>query len=252
MAQKFKHTALNALIWSGVEKFSLQAIGFISTIIVARLLTPADFGLIAMITVFIAVSNVFIDSGFGTAIIQKKDLNNSDCSTVFYFNLFIAAILYAILFFAAPFIASFYKQPSLTNLTRVLGLVLIFNSLGLIQIALIQKEIVFKTNTTINLIALLISSSIGITCALLNFGVWSLVIQQVCLSISKCALLWIFNSWRPILVFSRSSFKQLFHFSSRLLISEILETFFQNIYYLIIGRLFPATQLGYFTQGKKA
>src|SRR5579871_4375208 len=138
MSQKLKNTTINALIWSGIEKFSLQAIGFISTIIVARLLTPADFGLVAMITVFIAVSNVFIDSGFGTAIIQKKDLTNDDCSTVFFFNLFIAILLYLVLFFCAPFIATFYHQPALTNLTRVLGLVLVFNSLGLIQISLIQ------------------------------------------------------------------------------------------------------------------
>ncbi|MES1222005.1 MAG: lipopolysaccharide biosynthesis protein, partial [Bacteroidota bacterium] len=251
MTQKLKHTAINALIWSGIEKFSLQAIGFISTIIVARLLTPADFGLVAMITIFIAISNVFIDSGFGTAIIQKKDLTNADCSTVFFFNLLIAIILYFILFFCAPLIADFYKQPELTNLTRVLGLVLVFNSLGLIQISLIQKEIKFKTNTKINLFALLISSSTGITCALLGFGVWSLVIQQVCLSLVKTILLWTFNKWRPVLEFSKSSFHHLFRFSSGLLLSEILETFFQNIYYVIIGRFFPASELGFFTQAKK-
>ncbi|MBS1932847.1 MAG: lipopolysaccharide biosynthesis protein [Bacteroidetes bacterium] len=251
MSQKLKNTTINALIWSGIEKFSLQAIGFISTIIVARLLTPADFGLVAMITVFIAVSNVFIDSGFGTAIIQKKNLTNEDCSTVFFFNLFIAVLLYLVLFFCAPFIADFYKQPALINLTRVLGLVLVFNSLGLIQISLIQKEIKFKTNTKINLFAIIISSTTGITCALLGFGVWSLVIQQVCLSLSKTILLWLFNSWRPVFVFSKSSFSHLFRFSSGLLVSEILETFFQNIYYIIIGRFFPASELGFFTQAKK-
>jgi O-antigen/teichoic acid export membrane protein len=242
---------ISGVIWSTIERFSVQTIRFVVTIILARLLSPGDYGLLGMLTIFIAISNVFIDSGFGHTLIQKKDANNIDYSTIFYYSIGLSFIFYIILFFAAPSIAAFYKQPLLKDLSRVVFLNLIFTSLSGMQNVLVSKTMNFKIYARVSVISYITSGAISIVMAYRGYGVWCLVFQTLCNTIIQTILLWIFNTWRPMLVFSINSFKKLFAKSSSLLATGIVSQIFDNIYYVIIGKFYSNINLGFYTQAKR-
>ena len=201
-----------------------------------------------MLTIFIAISTSFIDSGFSQALIRKKDCTPEDYSTVFYFNFIVGLLTYLILFFSAPFISAFFKEPQLTPLVRVFGFVLIIDSFSIIQRTTLTKRIDFKLQTRISIISALFSGFVGIAMAYAGYGVWSLVFKTISMKAINSALLWLWNKWRPIKKFSRRSFKELFSFGSKLLASGLIDTAYRNIYYLIIGKYFSAAELGFYTR----
>ncbi len=246
-----KKKTISGLFWSFSDLIANQGIRFIIQIVLARLLLPEDFGIIGMITVFIAVSQSIIDSGFSNALIREKDSTQEDYSTVFYFNLFMSIALYIVLFFSANAISVFFKAPKLISILRVLLLVLIINSFGLIQRTILIKNIDFKTQTKISVISSIISGIVAIFLAYLGFGVWSLVIQTLLMQFIQSLLLSFSNKWLPSLVFSMDSFKRLFGFGWKLLVSGLINTLYNNLYYLIIGKAFSASDLGYYTNAQK-
>ena len=214
----------------------------------ARILTPEDYGLVGMLAIFIAVSQSLIDSGFSQALIRKQDRSEIDNSTVFYFNIGVGAILYLILFFSAPLIASFYNEPQLVPITRIIGLSLVFNSLVVVQRALLTINLDFKTQAKASFVGVIISGAIGITMAYTGFGVWAIVWQQISNLAVVTVLLWILSRWKPIWAYSWKSFRELFSFGSKLLASGLLDTIFRNLYLIVIGKFFKASDLGYYTR----
>lgn len=243
-----KQRTVSGLIWSFVDQFANQGITFVAGIILARILSPREFGLIGMITVFIAVSESFINSGFSSALIRKKNCSDVDYSTVFYFNLTVGSLLYVLLYLAAPSIAQFFEESELNSIVRVLGLLLIIDSLTIIQRTILTKRIDFKLQTRISVIASIISGIISVGMAIYGWGVWSLVAQRLIKQSINSALLWWWNRWIPLAVFCRRSFKELFSFGSKLLVSGLIDTLYRNVYYLIIGKFFSAQELGFYTR----
>lgn len=246
-----KQKTVSGLFWSFTDNFAKLGITFVIGIILARLLTPREFGLIGMTTIFIAVSQSFIDSGFTQALIRKKDCTQADYSTVFYFNLFISFIFYALLFSAGGLISQFFNEPLLERIVQVLGLVLIINALTIVQQAQLIRAINFKLQTSISIISALISGAIGISMAFAGYGVWSLVATTLSSAFVTMLLLWLWNGWRPSRTFSRDSLTEMFSFGSRLLVSGLINTVYQNIYLLVIGRYFSAAILGYYTRAQE-
>ncbi len=251
MSDGLKNKTLHGLFWSFFERSGQQGIQFIISIILARLLLPEQFGLIAMLTIFMTIAQLFIDSGFGQALIQKKDATHIDECSIFYFNILVGCLAAGLLRLAAPWIAAFYNQPLLTPLTRVLSFNLIINSFGLIQTTLLIRDIDFKTQMKVSMIAALLSGIIGVTMAYRGFGVWSLVAQSLSINLFRTILLWIFHRWRPSLQFSLTSLRTMFAFGSKLLLSGFLDRFFQNIYLLVIGKIFSPAALGFYSRGQK-
>ena len=251
MTLNIRKKMISGLLWSVVERFGQQVIQFVITIIIARILTPADYGLIGMIAIFMGISYSFIDSGFEQALIQRQNTTKKDESTIFYFNIILGFIFFIIIYIVSPLIAAFYKQPLLIPITRVVALNIIINSFGIVQNALITKTIDFKRLTKISLISVVISGIIGIILAIKGFGVWSLVIQLIVGNIARVILLWLLSKWRPLFVFSFKSFKSLFSFGSKLLASSLLNQIFDNIYNIVIGKIYTPASLGYYTQAKR-
>lgn len=251
MSDSLRSKTVKGVIWSSIERFSTQGVQFLIMIIMARLLTPKDYGLIGMLAIFLAVAQSLIDSGFSQALIRKQDRTDVDNSTVFYFNIVVSSALYLILFIAAPFVADFYNQPELTSVMRVVCLGVILNSLAVVQRALLTVRIDFKTQAKASLSAAVISGCIGIVLAYCGFGVWSLVVQQLLNLSVNTLLLWIFSKWRPIAVFSWKSFHELFAFGSKMLASGLLDTLYRNIYPIVIGKLFSASSLGHYTRAQQ-
>lgn len=243
-----KQKTISGLTWSFIDNFAQKSLTFVIGIILARLLTPSEFGLIGMITIFIAVSESFINSGFGAALIRKQNCTDVDFSTVFYFNLAGGGVFYWILFFSAPAISRFFNEPQLTNLVKVLAIVLIIDSLTIIQRIILIKRIDFKLQTKISVAASIVSGAVGIYLAFSGFGVWSLAVKQITQRAVDSSLLWLWSSWRPLPVFSRTSFNEMFSFGYKLLISGLIDTLYRNIYLLIIGKYFSAQELGYYTR----
>ncbi len=243
-----KQKTISGLIWSFIDQFANLGISFIVGVILARLLSPAEFGLIGMITIFIAVSQSFINSGFSSALIRKINCTNEDYSTVFFFNLAAGIIFVLILFFSSPLIADFFNEPTLKPIVRVLSLLLLIESLTIIQRTILTKRVDFKLQARISIISSSIAGVVAISMAYSGYGVWSLVFQQVLNQGLKSLLLWLWNHWRPVLIFSKASFKELFGFGSKLLVSGLIDTLYNNIYYLIIGKFFSAQELGYYTR----
>lgn len=248
MSHSLKQKTVKGVLWSSLERFSVQGIQFIVMIIMARMLTPNDYGLVGMLAVFIAVSQSLVDSGFSQALIRKQDRTETDNSTVFYFNIIVGFILYGLLFALAPFIADFYNEPQLTVITRVIGLSVLFNSLVVVQRALLTIKIDFKTQAKAALTAAIISGILGIWMAASGYGVWSIVAQQLANLGINTLLLWILSHWRPSLTYSWKSFHELFGFGSKLMVSGLIDTIYRNIYLIVIGRVFSAADLGYYTR----
>lgn len=248
MSESLKSKTAKGVIWSSIERFSTQGIQFLIMIVMARLLTPEDYGLIGMVAIFLAVSQSLIDSGFSQALIRKQNRTEADNSTVFYFNIIISSLLYIILYISAPFVADFYNQPELTKVMRIICLGVIINSLAVVQRALLTIKIDFKTQAKSSLIAAIFSGCIGIFIAYNGLGVWALVIQQLLNLTTNTLLLWFFSRWRPKAIFSWNSFRELFAFGSKLLISGLIDTLYKNIYPIVIGKLFNASSLGHYTR----
>ncbi|MEG2278304.1 MAG: lipopolysaccharide biosynthesis protein [Odoribacter sp.] len=246
-----KDKTINGAIWSLVDNVAGSGITFFVGLLLARLLSPEEFGVIGMLTIFIAISNSFVDSGFSNALIRKNNVREIDYNTVFYFNLFVGICCYILLFIASPAISRFFREPQLVAITRVLGLILIINALAIIQRTQFIKKIDFKTQTKVSVISSVSSGGIGIGMAFADYGVWSLVGQQLSRQLFNTLFLWIYSKWRPACEFSTGSFKEMFSFGSKLLFSGLLNTIYQNIYYLIIGRFYSADQLGQYTRAEQ-
>lgn len=246
-----KEKTVRGISWSLAEQFGLQGLRLVLGIILARILAPADYGLIGMIAVFFAIAQVFIDGGFSISYIQKKEVNEEDANTIFYTNLLTSFLVYAVLWFSAPAIARFYSQPQLVELTRVLSVVLIINSFNIIQVARLTRDVDFRRKTLISLVATMCSGILGIIAALKGLGVWSLVIQQIAGRFFSTLLFWFTARWRPGFSFSSSSFRNMFSFGAWAMASNLVRTVFDNIYTLTIGRMFPVAQVGYYTKAQQ-
>ena len=251
MSQDIWQKTKIGMSWHAFENIAVQGISFVLNIILARLLTPHDYGTIGMILIFLTFSNIFVDSGLSRALIQRQDRTENDFSTVLIFNILISVLLYVILFFAAPAIADFYDTPELVTLQRVFFLVLIIDSLSVVQSAKLQIKVDFKSIALINAVATIISGSIAVWSAYNNFGVWALVIQSLTKSLVSVVCFWIVGKWIPKTGFNKDSFKKLFGFSSKLLVCGLLGTTFTNVYNLIIGKYYNPTSLGFYTRAQQ-
>jgi teichuronic acid exporter len=243
-----KEKTISGVFWNFVDYSSNFGVNFIIGIILARILSPAEFGLIGMIGIFIAISMTFINGGFSNALIRKKECTEIDFSTVFYFNFLIAFLIYGVLYFCAPYIANYFNERILINIVRVLSIVIVISSLSIIQKTTLTKKIDFKLQTQISLTSNIFSGVIGICLAYNGWGVWSLVYRTLIQQSVKSIMLWTLNKWRPLFIFSIKSFKELFSFGSKLLFSSLIDTLYKNIYFFIIGKYFSAEQLGYYTR----
>lgn len=248
MAEDLKKETAKGVIWSGVDKIANGGILFLANIVLARILTPKDFGLLAIIAIFVQISQTFIDSGFSNALIQKKDRSQIDYSTVFFFNLAISVGFYIILFFCAPLISHFFDDEKLTTLTRVVGLNLIIGALVSVHKTRLTVELRFKIQAVISLIASVTSAIIAITLAYKGFGVWSLVLLTLINISLQTILINVFIKWKPSLLFSKKSFHQLFSYSSKLLGASLIHLLYRNIYPIVIGKKFSPIELGYFNR----
>ena len=246
--KQLKKSTLTGLIWTFADFSSSQGIRFVVQLLLARLLLPEHFGLIGMLLIVIAVSQSIVDSGMQNALIREKKSTQVDYSTVFYFNLIISLVLYGIIYWISPLISLFYEQPILTKMLRVLGVVVVLNAFSLVQRTMLTKEINFKTQTLINLVSTIISGGVALLLAFMGAGVWSLVAQNVIGQLFQAILLILYNRWVPSFVFSTASFKRLFGFGWKLLVSGIIDTAYRNVFNVIIGRTYTTSTLGYYTQ----
>ena len=202
MAESLRHKILSGVFWQGLSNIGSKGLNFLFSVILARLLAPEDFGSVAVLMIFIAIAEVFVDSGFSSALIQKKDADDIDCSSVFYINILVSVFLYLVFFAAAPWIARFYRNPELTVCFRWLALGTVIRSLSLVQSALLSKRMLFRFNFRISLCALIASGTLGIAMARLGFGVWALIAQQLTSAAITAILLWVLVRWRPRRVFA--------------------------------------------------
>lgn len=243
-----KQKTFKGVVWSAIERFSTQGVQFLFGILLARLLTPNDYGMIAMLAIFMAVSQTFIDSGFGNALIRKPDRNEADKATVFFFNIFMAAACYGVIFLAAPFAAQFYNMPELADILRVLAINLVIQAFGSIQRLNLTIDLNFRKLAKISLSGAIVGGIAGLVCAYNGLGVWSLVVQQMATTSSSVVLFWVLVRWRPKSFFNKDSFKNMFGFGSKLLFSGLINTIYNNVYDLIIGKVFAAATLGNFSR----
>lgn len=244
----FKSKAVSALLWSLWQQFSSKILAFIISIVLARLLQPSQFGLLAMLSVAISISNTLLDSGLTGSLIRTTNPDQRDYSTVFFFNIAGSLILYGLLFIAAPWVAAFYHQQPLINILRVYGLILISNAFFGVQSTLLIKDLKFKKQTNIQLPSTIIGGVLGIVLAYMGMGVWSLVWMTLCNSVLSTVLHWALSPWRPILIFDTTRFKTHFVFGYRMTASNLLDTVFQNFYLIIIGKYFSISQLGFYSR----
>lgn len=251
MSESLKQKTISGIIWSGVQKFGSLAISFLANIVLARLLSPEDFGCIGMLYIFIVVSQTFIDGGFGAALVQKKNPSEEDYSTIFYWNIIAAVLMYGVLYLSAPAIAAFYRIPLLCDVLRVQGLSLIISSTYIVQANRLIKHLKFKLYSQITIVAVLVGTVVGIGLAYYGWGVWSLVVKEMVTVLVTGILLWVLCHWRPLLKFSIASFKSLFNYGFMIFLASFVNRLYENVQGLIIGRAFSAKDLGYYTQAKK-
>ena len=236
------------MLWTAIQKYSTMLISFISGIILARLLMPDDYGAIGMLLIFMSLAEVFIDAGFGSALIQKKNPTQTDYSTVFYFNIVMSVILYAVLFFCAPAIADFYRMPILCKVLRVQGLILFIYAFNIIQRNQIRKNLKFKKLSKITITTSIISLIVTVLMAYLGFGVWALVAQNFVGALVPCIFFWLTMKWRPTCEYSWVSFKELFGFGFYMFLTHLFTTFSQRITGLLVGRWYDPATMGYYTK----
>ena len=244
-----RQSTINGVLWNGLEKFSNQGIRFLVGLVLARLLTPADFGTVAILGIFFSISNTFVDSGFGTALIRKLDRTETDFSTVFIFNIIVSFVFYGILYLLAPWVADFFKIPILTPILRVQSVCIILGGFMAVLDAKLTIDLNFKALAQLSLTSSIISGVVGIVLAYIGFGVWALVFQAVSLSLVNLLYVWIYCRWSPSLRFSWASFRDLFSYGSKLLGASLLNTVYNNLTPLAIGKVYTSSDLGYYNRG---
>lgn len=246
--ESLKQKTVNGVVWSSIDNFAALGISFVFSIILARILSPEDYGTIALLTIFISVSNAFINSGFSHALIRKPDLTERDNSTAFYFNIVVGFVCYFIIYLIAPLVARFYNLPIITPLLRVVGLTVIFSSLAIVQQAQLTIRIDFKKQAVISVTSAILSGGVGLFFALKGFGVWSLAFHQVSSGLIRTILFWCIVKWRPREKFSKESFRYLFGFGSKLLAVGLIDEIWKNLYSIIIGKFFSPASLGLYSR----
>lgn len=248
--QGLKDKTVKGVGWSAIDNVAQYAVSFGVSIVLARLLSPEDYGLLGIIAIFTAVCTTLINGGFTTALIRKKDVTDDDYNTAFIVNIGMSLLLYAVIFFCAPFIARFFDRTELVSLTRVSSLGMIIGALALVQQTRLTKRIDFKTQTKITLIASISSGVVGIVMAATGFGVWALVAQSLSSQLLRTILLWFFNKWVPRLHFSGRSFKELFGFGWKMMASGVLDTVWKELYQVVVGKFYSPATLGQYTRAK--
>lgn len=248
--EETKINILSNFVWRFLERCGAQFVGFIVGIVLARLLTPDDYGVVSLMWVFLTIFGVFIDGGLGNALIQKKKADETDFSTVFYVNVLLCIALYAVLFLAAPLIATFYGLPEIKWMIRILGITLLISGVKGIQVAYVSRNMLFKKFFYSTLIGTIGAAVVGIAMAYWGFGAWALIVQSLLNNMIDTCILWITVKWRPQKVFSWSRFKELFGFGSRILVSSVIDSIYDNIRSLIIGKVYSSEDLAYYNRGR--
>lgn len=243
-----KSKVKSGFLWSTIERFVTQGIQFILGIIIASILSPEDYGIIAMPLVFIALAQVFVDSGFSNALIRKPELKESDLSTAFYFNITVGIISYGVLFAISPCIAEFYNIPILSCILKITALATLLNPLCAIQQTVLTKKIDFRTQAKVSVSTAIVSGIVGLVMAYTGYGIWALVFQQVVAALIRTILLWTMSKWKPVAGWSKESFNYLWGYGSKILAVGILDTVFNNIYPIVIGKYYTAKDLGNYTR----
>lgn len=250
MSDSLKQKTVSGVLWNAINRFSSQGIQFVFNILIARILLPEDYGVVAMLSIFLAVSQAFIDSGFANALVRKKDRTEADCNTVFYFNIVISLFFCLLLWVTAPAIAAFYKTPILSKITRIVCFNLVINAFGAVQHTKLTIDINFKTKAIISIITITAVGAVGLWMAKKGYGVWALVVQSLVSSSLNTILAWVFVRWRPRLIFSWKSLKEMFAFGSKLLASGLIDTVWGNMYNLVIGKVINPTALGVYNRAE--
>jgi len=248
MAESLKNKTVKGVAWSGIDNVTQMGVSFIVSIVLARLLTPDDYGLIGIITIFTEVCNQIIKAGLFTALIRKKNANEDDYNTVFICNLVLSLLLYFLIFVCSPFIADFFERDELTSLIRVASLIMIIGALAIVQQTQLTKKIDFKSQAKITLVASVLSGLLGIILALLDYGVWALIVQQLTSQAVRTVMLWQINKWIPKMRFSGKSFHELFGFGWKMMLSNILDTVWKELYRLVVGKFYTPATLGQYTR----
>lgn len=250
-SENTKKKVIHGLFWRYMERTIAQIIQMAVSLVLARLLMPEEYGMLSLVTVFINIAMVFVQSGFGNALIQKKEADHTDFSTVFYFSILLGLALYGIMFFLAPFISSFYRYDILTPVIRVLSLSLILAGINNVQQAYVSRTMQFKKFFFSTVLGSILSAFTGIGAALAGWGIWALVVQQLTNQLLDTLILWFTVGWRPQREFSAASMKAIYSYGWKLLFSSLLDTIYNNLYTLIIGKKFSSTEVGYFDKGKQ-
>lgn len=249
--ESLRNKTVKGTIWSGIDNVAQMGVTFIVSIVLARLLSPDDYGLIGIIAIFTTVCNALINGGFTTALIRKKDVTDDDYNTAFIVNLVVSLVLYFAIYLCSPLIADFFDRQELIALTRVSSIGMIIGALALVPQTRLTKDIDFKSQTKITIVASIVSGAVGILMALLGFGVWSLVWQQLVYHILRSALLWVANKWTPSLHFSNSSFKDLFGFGWKMMVSSLLDNIWKELYQVVVGKFYSPASLGQYTRANQ-
>lgn len=247
---ELKDKAISGVKWNAIGRFSTQGVNFIIGLILARLLSPSDYGVVGMVGIFFAIAQTFIDSGFGSALIRKNDCTDTDYSTAFYFNVIVGLVCCILLWIASPFIADFFNTPILKDLVKVMSLNMFVSSFAIVHGTKLTHAVDFKSQSIVNLLTAVLSGTMGIFMAYKGFGVWSLVFQQLIATVLRVVLLVAITKWFPKRLFSKASFKYLFNFGSKILTASILHTIYANMTTLIIGKFYTAKDLGYYSRGE--
>ena len=244
-----KEQSIAGFKWNAIGQASAKGVSFALGLLIARMLIPEDYGIIGMLAIFMAIAQVFVDSGFGNALIRKIDRTETDCATAFYFNIAIGIVSYGILFLLAPYIAEFYQMPILTDVVRLLSLNIVINSMGIVPRALRSIAVDFKSQAYASVSAAMVSGIIGLYIAYSGYGVWALVWQQVTYALMSVAVIWVLARWVPRWVYSWQSFRALFAYGSKLLASRLLHVVYTNASSLVIGKWYTPAELGYYDRG---
>lgn len=247
---ELKDKAMSGVKWNAIGRFSTQGVNFVIGLILARLLSPSDYGVVGMVGIFFAIAQTFIDSGFGSALIRKNDCNDADYSTAFYFNIIVAIVCSICLSLVSPYIADFFNTPILKDIVRVMSLNMLVGSFAIVHSTKLTHSIDFKSQAKVGLVTAIISGAAGILMAYKGFGVWSLVYQNLIATIVRVILLFIYTKWVPQWKFSKESFRYLFGFGSKILTASLLHTIYSNMTTLIIGKAYTAKDLGFYTRGQ--
>ena len=247
---ELKEKTLSGVKWNAIGRFSTQGVSFVVGVLLARILSPSDYGVVGMIGIFMAIAQTFIDSGFGSALIRKQDCTDADYSTAFYFNIVVGVVCYLILFFSSPLIADFFNTPILKDVVRVLSINLLLGALTIVQRARLTAAVDFKSQAKVSLVATIVSGVVGLFMAYRGYGVWSLVYQHVTSTLVTTILFWVITKWCPQRLFSIESFKYLFGFGSKILSASLLHTIYSNLTTILIGKFYTPNDLGYYSRGE--